>query len=252
MKFSKNGREMGEAFGTSELGSKTKSLSPCAVLSRNMRLTFNFGSTPFKYPQHGFNQLHHFLDDKEMSVLHDTFVKYCQISNTAAAEQGEDFDDAIFDAGIDALVKDLGISDEFDPGLLIVSWKLGCVRPWVISKAEWMNTWPLYGCAKESDIKKKLTEWRKELTNDSAFTVFYNWVMDYLREDKRILDFEQAKIVWQSKLWLFAFVCFLSHTPSKFCFAKGSGLFSTNGWNFSLLKKPRRSTKTCGTCFGSS
>ncbi len=34
LRFSRNGQDMGEAFGPSELGTRTKQLSPCVILSR--------------------------------------------------------------------------------------------------------------------------------------------------------------------------------------------------------------------------
>ncbi len=36
-------------------------------------------------------------------------------------------------------------------------------------------------------MKKRCKEWREELKNASKFKQFYNYVFDYLREEKKIL-----------------------------------------------------------------
>lgn len=63
-----------------------------------------------------------------------------------AANGEDDFDETIFEAGIDAYLADLGIMDDMDPGLFVVSWKLQCATPWVITKTEWMNGWFVLHC----------------------------------------------------------------------------------------------------------
>lgn len=227
---------MGDAYGVSELGTRSKALSPCVVLSRNVKATCNFGGMCFYLRSISSSPLHFCsitlslptaqlqstahvsrreADERVERALHsgtfislppphvgilffDLFCQYCDLSNKEAAASGEeDFEDSIFEAGIDAFLQDLHILDDMDPGLFVVSWKLGCATPWVISKTEWMNGWPLHGASNAKEMQKKLTEWRKELVDPHAFTLFYNWVFDYMRGDKRILDWEQTKILWQ-------------------------------------------------------
>jgi hypothetical protein len=209
---------LGVAYGASEMG-KAKSLTPFCLLARNMKVTFNFGATAFRYPQHSFNQLHLPLDEKQMQALGALFHKYCRVANEA--QEDEDYDPSIFEAGTDAYMADLGITDDMDPSIFIIAWKLGCVTPWVISKAEWMNGWSLQGASTVADMKGKLTGWRKDLEDAKVFTVFYNWVFDHMRGDKRILDWEQVKILWQvvlsSRKWpLFPkWIEFLEKTKTK-------------------------------------
>ncbi len=37
------------------------------------------------------------------------------------------------------------------------------------------------GCSTVKDMVKKCDEWKKELSNDKTFTLFYNWVMEFMR-----------------------------------------------------------------------
>ena len=219
LRFSRNGHDLGKAYGSSEMG-KARNLSPFCLLSRNMKMTFNFGASAFVHPQHGFNQLHSFLDDKHMVVLGELFHKYCNISNEV--QEDEDFELAIFEAGTDAFMADLGITDDMDPGIFIIGWKLSCCMPWVISKAEWMNGFMVQGASSIAEMKKKLTQWRKDLkASDEAFAIYYNWVFDLMRGDKRILEWDQSKILWQvvfeERKWpLFGkFLAFLEETKTK-------------------------------------
>ncbi len=218
LKFSRNGADLGVAYGSSEMG-KAKTLVPFCLLARNMKVTFNFGATAFRYPQHNYNQLHLPLDEKQIQGLGVLFHKYCRIANEA--QEDEDYDPSIFEAGTDAYMADLGITDDMDPSIFIIAWKLGCATPWVISKAEWMNGWSVQGAATTADMKQKLATWRKDLEDPKVFTTFYNWVFDHMRGDKRILDWEQVKILWQvvlsSRKWpLFPkWIEFLEKTKTK-------------------------------------
>lgn len=109
-------------------------------------------------------------------------------------------------------VADLGINDDMDPGVFVIAWKLGCATPWVLSKTEWMNGWSQQGASTVAEMKAKLAGWRKDLEDnkvwknkralcarflrsEQVFTVFYNWVFDHMRGDKRILDWEQTKVL---------------------------------------------------------
>jgi len=45
--------------------------------------------------------------------------------------------------------------------------------------------------------KKKCQSWRDELKNQAKFKQFYNFVFDYLKEEKKILTMEEATTVWE-------------------------------------------------------
>lgn len=84
--------------------------------------------------------------------------------------------------------KDLEIIDDEDPAMLIICWKLNCKTLWEISKDEFMNGFSINGCYSLKTIKEKIRQWKSELQkNDTLFRKFYNFVFDYLREDKTVL-----------------------------------------------------------------
>jgi len=46
-------------------------------------------------------------------------------------------------------------------------------------------------------MRNKLADWRKELKTAARFKSFYNYVFEYLREEKKIISIEEAKTVWE-------------------------------------------------------
>jgi DCN1-like protein 1/2 len=54
-----------------------------------------------------------------------------------------------------------------------------------------------YRCASIDKIKAKVSEWKDELKDNSQFRNFYNFVFDYLKEDKKILLTEDAVAAWK-------------------------------------------------------
>ncbi len=148
-------------------------------------------------------------------------------------------------------VADLGINDDMDPGVFVIAWKLGCVTPWVITKTEWMNGWSHQGAGSIAEMKTKLSGWRKDLEDNKVlmegkrklenlnvflkvFTLFYNWVFDHMRGDKRILDWEQTKVKGKKENRKESCFCFVSvkivcrFFGKLFCRA-ASGQCSANG-----------------------
>jgi len=60
-----------------------------------------------------------------------------------------------------------------------------------------MNGFTICGCASIEKIKLKSNEWREELkTNEKEFKQFYNFVFDYLKEDKKVLLTDEATMAW--------------------------------------------------------
>eukprot|EP01091_Cochliopodium_minus_P002264 TRINITY_DN1212_c0_g1_i1.p1 TRINITY_DN1212_c0_g1~~TRINITY_DN1212_c0_g1_i1.p1 ORF type:complete len:586 (+),score=188.95 TRINITY_DN1212_c0_g1_i1:54-1811(+) len=194
LKFFKNGQNLGEAFGKSEFPKNCK-LSPFVNLSSRANCTFNFGKENFTYPQKGYNPLHCFLSEKEISDLAKLFDHYKKISNEADDVPKEDWVDTIHEAGIDDLIKDLEIKDN-DTGFLVLSWKLSCDNAFEISRDEWMNNLTIHACSKIKDIISKISEWKKDVLKDDSFKNFYNWCFKYMRGDKKKLETEQCKSLW--------------------------------------------------------
>jgi hypothetical protein len=70
---------------------------------------------------------------------------------------------------------------------MIVAWKLKCETIWEISREEFMNGFTITGCATIEKIKSKAKDWRGELKTDQLYKSWYNFVFDYLKEDKKVL-----------------------------------------------------------------
>jgi len=117
--------------------------------------------------------------------------------------------------------KDLDIVDDTDPALLLIAWKLRCEIVWEISLEEFYNGFTIFGCSSMDHIKKKIKQWKSELHDPQSFRNFYNFVFDYLKEDKKYLLTDVAIVSWQIVLkdrpWkLFpAFEKFLNETKVK-------------------------------------
>jgi len=106
--------------------------------------------------------------------------------------------DVIKEQGFLKYGKELGVEDDNDMGLMIVSWKIGAEGQWEFKREEFIEGWVGYGCSGEKEMRKRLDEWRAEIQkSDTEFKKFYYFVFDYLKEDKRttILT-EEAVTVW--------------------------------------------------------
>lgn len=194
LRFYRNGQNMGEAFGKSEFPKNCK-LSPFINMSNRSRVTFNFGKDSFTYPVKGYNPIHCFLSEKEISELAKLFDHYKKISNEADELPPEEWIDTIHDAGIDDLIKDLEIKDQ-DTGFLVLSWKLNCDNAFEITRDEWMNNLTIHACYRIKDIISKISEWKKDIQREDVFKNFYNWCFKYMRGDKKKLETEQCKTLW--------------------------------------------------------
>ena len=76
-------------------------------------------------------------------------------------------------------------------------------------------------CSTIEQIKNKTQEWRSEIKDNVQFRNFYNFVFDYLKEDKKALLVDVAvtawKIVLKDKPWplLNDFIDFLTNEYKK-------------------------------------
>ena len=116
-----------------------------------------------------------------------------------------DTEDLIRGQGLVQYGQDLGVTDDKDPMLIIIAWKLGVGnhRCWEFSRGEFVGGWSIHGyisfpcftrwmlmdyCSGYNipTMKKKCVQWREELKS-GKFKQFYNFVFDYLKEDRKIL-----------------------------------------------------------------
>jgi len=229
IQYWKNGKDLGIAFNDVFLNGIR--LAPIIGLSRKVRCLVNFGKENFAFPQASFNMLHCFLSNKEIDQLSKLFLKYKDIGNKISeiekqenkGENIQEFEqkDSIYGSGLIAFTSDLGVQDDEDPLLMIIAWKLKCETLWEISHEEFMNGFTIAGCSTIEKIKSKTKEWRNELKQDLNFRAWYNFVFDYLKEDKKVLITEEAimawKIVLKERPWplLDDFVEFLTKEEKK-------------------------------------
>jgi hypothetical protein len=197
MSFYRNGKDLGVAFSSLSVGD---GYYPAASLQYGQKIQFNFGKEPFKYPLSevfpDIHPLHLNLTKEQQKQLEHIFEKYKNVGITMS-ESGET-DDIIKGQGLLQYGQDLGITDEKDAGLLIVAWKLNArdKKVWEFSREAFVGGWALESCYSVDQMKKKLKGWRDELKQEAKFKSFYNFVFDYLREDKTVLTMEECITVW--------------------------------------------------------
>jgi len=195
--FYRNGKDMGVAFSNVSVGD---GLYPAASLQKKQKCAFNFGKEAFKYPITevfpDVHALHISLSDSQLKELEKLYEKYKSVG-LSLSESG-DGEDVIKGGGLLEYSQDLGITEDRDPGLLIVSWKLNVAHEkcWEFTRDEFVGGWSIHGCSNLPAMKKKLANWREELKQNSKFKQFYYYVFDYLKEDKKILGMEEATTVW--------------------------------------------------------
>jgi len=198
MCFYKNGNNMGVAFTDVASNDGNENTRFCAYigLSRNTKAKFNFGKERFDYPiEEGFFPLHCPLSETEIKDLEKIFEKYKKLGIDLQSSK-EDAGDVIQGGGAQKLQEDLGATDEDDPLLMVVAWKLNCQTTWEFTKDEFMNGFMLYGCSSLKSIQQKCEEWKASIRDERIFKQFYHFVFDYLRGDKKILMIESAELVW--------------------------------------------------------
>eukprot|EP01118_Nematostelium_gracile_P009874 TRINITY_DN3344_c0_g1_i1.p1 TRINITY_DN3344_c0_g1~~TRINITY_DN3344_c0_g1_i1.p1 ORF type:complete len:478 (+),score=122.35 TRINITY_DN3344_c0_g1_i1:159-1592(+) len=195
IQYSKNGKDLGICYSNVVPDSGGK-LTPIIGVSRRGSVLVNFGKEKFEYACDGYNMLHCFLTEKEIAKLAKLFNSYRDIPND---EEGDVMDiERIRGNGMVQLQKDLGVEDDEDPLMLIISWKLNCKTVWEISRDEFMNGFTIHGCVTIDQIKQKSKEWHQEIrNNDVQFKKFYNFAFDYLKEDKTILGIDESLLLWK-------------------------------------------------------
>jgi len=192
MSFYRNGKDLGVAFNAFAVGD---GLYPAASIQYGQKLSFNFGKEPFKYALNeifpDIHPLHINLSKDQQASLTKMFEKYKQL-------EPSDGEDTIKGEGLIKYQQDLGITDEKDPTMLVIFWKLNAKdsRIWEISREAFIGGWSLESCHSLDQMKKKAKSWRDELKQAAKYKSFYFFVFDYLKEDKTILTMEEATTVW--------------------------------------------------------
>jgi len=154
----KNGTPLGELYDNIP---QNKFIFPACSLKRYQQVEYNFGATPFRYPEGEYLPLHSFLSDKQKQELEKIFEKY-KSAGIKLSESGEDYGDHIKPEGVFELAKDIGAVGSYDPVMLVVSWKIGCTRAWEIERKEWM-TFTLYGISDIKKLSQEASKWKKRL-----------------------------------------------------------------------------------------
>jgi len=126
------------------------------------------------------------------------FIHYKEIKGENEETEEKEEENILKGMGILQLSQDLGVTDEKDPSLIIMFWKLNVNQPnvWEISKEEFSN-WKNHNCTTLDAMKNKLKEWRSGLKREDEFKQFYFFIFDYLREDKKILSLEESLLAWE-------------------------------------------------------
>jgi len=217
IQYWRNGKDLGVAFNDVNTGGGR--LTPIIGVAKRAKCQFNFGKDTFAFPQDSFNILHSFLTEKELETLGKLFAKYRDIGNNALiAEKKEeiqksrskeeedgstngepdvDLKESIHGNGLLEFQKDLAIVEDDDPTMMIIAWKLKTETLWEISRDEFMNGYTVYGCATIDKMKAKAREWLDDTRKkEQEFKHFYNFVFDYLKEDKKILLLDEALAAW--------------------------------------------------------
>eukprot|EP01116_Phalansterium_solitarium_P000779 TRINITY_DN10640_c0_g1_i1.p1 TRINITY_DN10640_c0_g1~~TRINITY_DN10640_c0_g1_i1.p1 ORF type:complete len:391 (-),score=133.22 TRINITY_DN10640_c0_g1_i1:147-1319(-) len=217
--YYRNGTEIGVAFSGV---TATEPLCPAASLQKKQKCLFNFGKEPFSFPVTevfpDIRALHINITKEQQVSLDKLFDKYRDIGHKETGER----DDVIRGNGSLTYSSELGISDDKDPGLLVVAWKLNATtKVWEFTRGEFVGGWSVLGCWNLDTMKRKLREWKDELKNPAKFKPFYNFCFDYLKEEKKILSTEEAVTVWEmlglhsSWSMMAKFVEFLTATNKK-------------------------------------
>jgi len=194
MNFFRNGSDMGVAYENFNSGD---GLYPAASFSNGQSMTFNFGKSNFRYPHSNaeFKMLHCFLSEEELANLTKLFNQYKAVG-VSLSESGET-GDHIKGQGLLEYGQQLGVTEDTDPGLLLLLWKLAAEAHWEIGREEFVGGWTSSGAGTLPKMKEKMVEWRNEIKNHENFRRFYFWIFDYLKQPgKTILLLEEVTTVW--------------------------------------------------------
>jgi len=156
LSFYRNGKDLGIAFAGMNIGD---GLYPAASLQKKQKILFNFGKDPFQYPLNevfpDVHPLHLNLSKTQQTELEKIFEKY----KSVGVQLGEsaEHEDLIRGQGMMQYSQDLGITDDKDPMLLMVAWKLNITHSkcWEFTKDEFVGGWAIQGCSSIDTMKKK-------------------------------------------------------------------------------------------------
>jgi len=176
--FYRNGTDMGVAFTGVQAGD---GLYPCVSLQKGQKVSVNFGKVPFKHPIHevfpDIYPLHISISKEQQQSLEKLFDKYKGVG-VQLSESGET-DDVIKGQGLLQYGQDLGMTDEKDPLLVVIAWKLNVLashrKVWEYSRDAFVGGWSLIGCWNIETMKKKTKQWCDEVRS-SKFKQFYLFV----------------------------------------------------------------------------
>ncbi|KAL6068610.1 Defective in cullin neddylation protein [Balamuthia mandrillaris] len=200
--FYRNGTSLGEAFTDATSPSPDTRLRPFVALGRNTKARFNFGRDTFAHANivpDGYHPLHCKLSEAQIKELSKLFNEY-RAAGIDLSESAEDVGDIIQGNGALKYQEDMGATDDEDPLMMVVAWKLNCQITWEITRQEFVDGWAIYGCHTLKQMKDKAAEWKKDIEGDGPFQSFYYFVFDYLRGEKKILMTEEAELVWDMLL----------------------------------------------------
>lgn len=130
-------------------------------------------------------------DDGESTA--NLFIKYRDIGRE---EDGHE-ENYITVSGLVKFAQDLGVDAE-DVVMLVVLYKIGSTKQYVVSEYEWNDGWRNLGCSNLSQMRNKLPSLRKELDNKSTFKPIYMFAFDYNKvPDQKAFANEDAVSAWR-------------------------------------------------------
>jgi len=131
-------------------------------------------------------------------TLDELFEKYRYSSHEDIDEDDDSEDsDKITLEGLLKFCEDLGIQPD-DVVMLVFFWKIKSKKQYTISKEEWSNGLKSLNCKGIKDIKNKLSDLRKELSNNNSFKSIYEFAFGYnKKETSKVLDKDMAAATWE-------------------------------------------------------
>jgi hypothetical protein len=139
---------------------------------------------------HFFNNRHKYPELKkgDVSRLGKLFKKY------ACTEDP----DIMGESGMIKFFKDVNVDPE-GVDTLAIAWHIRSTEMGLIVKDEFVKGFEGSGCSNIGDIKKRVQNVVKSLTDETQFKAFYKWIFLHVREDdkKKTIPAELAIALWQ-------------------------------------------------------
>jgi len=130
------------------------------AFKKKQKVLFNFGKDPFQYALNevfpDIHPLHLFLSKSQQSDLEKTFERYKNVG--VSLGESTEHEDVIRGQGLMQYGQDLGITDDKDPMLLMICWKLNSSHKkcWELTKEEFIGGWGIIGSHNIDTMKKKM------------------------------------------------------------------------------------------------